>query len=435
MTDLMRSDSHQLGPGPEGPNGIAGGSSRDSDEPHAPLRPVSRWTLVQRKYGLKLAGTAMVLAVVAAVFVSLTMFFGGFTPSVTVTVAAPRSGLVLDPDAKVKVRGVQIGRVAAIDAGDEGTDLRLALDPDLLHLVPANATVDIRSTTVFGAKYINFVIPQQPETGSLQPGARLATEKVTVEFNTLFQHLSDVLAQVEPEKLSATLTAMGTALQGRGESLGQLLVNGDSYLREINPTLPTLQRDFQTTAAVGNLYADVSGDLLRTVDNATVSSRTITESESDVDALLANLTGLADTTGAVLHENEAQFGTALDLLRPTTELLNQYKPALACLIGGAAKAMPVGEAVFGGLQEGVALNTGFMYGTPPYTYPNDLPKVNATGGPRCAGTTDRVPGSHSDYVVTDTSEGHPYIPSTKLNLNAPKVFQVLFAGLPGVGQP
>ncbi|MFI1462877.1 MCE family protein [Nocardia carnea] len=377
----------------------------------------------------------MVLVLVAAVFVSLTMFFGGFTPSVTVTVAAPRSGLVLDPDAKVKVRGVQIGTVAALETTGDGTDLRLALDPDKLSLVPANATVDIRSTTVFGAKYINFVIPQDPQEQSLQPGARLTTDKVTVEFNTIFQHLSDVLAQVEPEKMSATLTALGTALQGRGESLGQLLVNSNSLLHEINPMLPALQRDLQATAAVGNLYADVSGDLLRTVDNVTVSTRTIAEAESDVDALLANLTGLADTTGAVLHENEGQLGTALDLLRPTTELLNEYKPALACLIGGAAKAMPVGEAVFGGLQEGVALNTGFMYGTPAYTYPNDLPKVNATGGPRCAGTTDRVPGSHADYVVTDTSEGHPYIPSTKLNLNAPKVFQVLFGGLPGVGQP
>ncbi|MEU1983842.1 MCE family protein [Nocardia sp. NPDC019395] len=430
----MRADRKRLR-GQPGTNGTAGGSSRGDDDPWAPLRPTSKWVAAREKYGLKLAGTVMVLAAVAAVAVSMTMFFGGFTPTVTVTLAAPRSGLVLDPDAKVKVRGVQIGRVAGVDRTDDGADLRLALDPDMLHLVPANATVDIRSTTVFGAKYINFVIPQEPESQSLQPGARLATDKVTVEFNTLFQHLSDVLADVEPEKLSATLTALGTALQGRGESLGQLLVNGDAYLREINPTLPTLQRDLGTTAAVGNLYADVSPDLLRTVDNATVSSRTISESESDVDSLLANLTGLADTTGAVLHENEAQIGTALDLLRPTGELLNQYRDSLFCLIGGSAKALPLGEQVFGGGQEGVALNTGFMYGIQPYTYPNDLPKVAATGGPRCGGLLDRVPDSHSDYVVTDTAEGHPYTPSTKLNLNAPKVFQVLFAGLPGVSQP
>ncbi|WP_328390451.1 MCE family protein [Nocardia sp. NBC_00416] len=430
MTELMRPNKKTLGAS----NETAGGSSRGGEDPWAPVG-ANRWTALRATAGLKLAGVAMVLAAVAAVVVSLTMFFGGFTPSVTVTVVSPRSGLVLDPDAKVKVRGVQIGRVAGLDRNAEGTSLRLALNPDLLHLVPANATVDIRSTTVFGAKYINFVIPQQPDLKSLQPGALLAADHVTVEFNTLFQHLSDVLADVQPEKLNATMTALGTALQGRGQTLGELLVNSDAYLRQINPMLPTLQRDLNTTAAVGNLYADVSGDLLRTADNATASSRTITESESDVDSLLANLTGLADTTGAVLRDNEAQIGTALDLLRPTGELLNGYKDALFCLIGGSAKALPLGEAVFGGGQEGVALNTGFMYGTPPYTYPNDLPKVNATGGPQCGGLLDRVPDSHSNYVVTDTSEGHPYTPSTTLNLNAPKVFEVLFGGLPGVGQP
>ncbi|MEU6828590.1 MCE family protein [Nocardia beijingensis] len=385
--------------------------------------------------GLKLAGAAMVLALVAIVTVALIMFVGGFTPTATVTVDAPRSGLVLDPDAKVKVRGVEIGRVAAIDNTADGARLKLALDPELLKLVPSNADVDIRSTTVFGAKYVNFIVPQQPSSTSLRPGAVVTAQRVTVEFNTLFQHLSDVLAKIEPEKLNATLSALGTALQGRGDKLGQLLVQSDAYLRDINPYLPALQQDLAKTGQVTDLYADSVNDLLRTVDNFTVTSKTLAQEQDSLDNVLVNLTGLADTTGAVLRENENQLGTALDLLRPTTGLLDEYAPALYCLIGGLGKALPLGEAVFGGLQEGVALNTGFMYGAKPYTYPEDLPKVNATGGPQCGGILDRVPGSHSNYVVTDTSEGHVYTPSTTLTVNPPKVFQLLFAGLPGVPRP
>ncbi|MGK8487602.1 MCE family protein [Nocardia asiatica] len=385
--------------------------------------------------GLKLAGAAMVLAMVAVVAVAMIMFVGGFTPTATVTVDAPRSGLVLDPDAKVKVRGVEIGRVASVDHTAEGARLKLDLDPDLLRLVPSNADVDIRSTTVFGAKYVNFVVPPQPSSTPLRPGATLTAQRVTVEFNTLFQHLSDVLAKIEPEKLNATLSALGTALQGRGEKLGVLLEQSDAYLRDINPYLPTLQQDLAKTGAVTDLYADTVNDLLRTVDNFTVTSQTLDQEQDSLDNVLVNLIGLADTTGSVLRENENQLGTALDLLRPTTGLLEEYAPALYCLIGGLGKALPMGEAVFGGLQEGVALNTGFMYGAKPYTYPEDLPKVNATGGPQCAGLLDRVPGSHADYVVTDTSEGHVYTPSTTLTVNPPKVFQILFAGLPGVPRP
>lgn len=385
--------------------------------------------------GLKLAGAAMVLALVAIVAVSLIMFVGGFTPTATVMVDAPRSGLVLDPDAKVKIRGVEIGRVASVDNTAEGATLKLALDPELLKLVPSNAEVDIRSTTVFGAKYVNFIVPERPSATPLSAGATVTAQRVTVEFNTLFQHLSDVLAKIEPEKLNATLSALGTALQGRGQKLGDLLAQSDAYLRDINPYLPTLQQDLAKTSDVTNLYADTVNDLLRTVDNATVTSHTLVEEQNNLDNVLVNLIGLADTTGSVLRDNESQLVTALDLLRPTTGLLEEYAPALYCLIGGLGKALPMGEAVFGGLQEGVALNTGFMYGAKPYTYPEDLPKVNATGGPRCAGLLDRVPGSHADYVVTDTSEGLVYAPSMMLTVNPPKIFQILFAGLPGVPRP
>ncbi|MEV6325659.1 MCE family protein [Nocardia sp. NPDC051787] len=385
--------------------------------------------------GLKLAGAAMVLALVAVVAVALIMFVGGFTPTATVTVDAPRSGLVLDPDAKVKVRGVEIGRVESVDHTADGARLKLALDPELLKLVPSNADVDIRSTTVFGAKYVNFLVPQQPSSTSLRPGATVTAQRVTVEFNTLFQHLADVLAKIEPQKLNATLSALGTALQGRGQKLGDLLAQSDAYLRDINPSLPTLQQDLAKTSDVTNLYADTVNDLLRTVDNAIVTGNTLVEEQNSLDNVLVNLIGLADTTGSVLRDNESQLVTALDLLRPTTGLLDEYAPALYCLIGGLGKALPMGEAVFGGLQEGVALNTGFMYGVKPYTYPEDLPKVNATGGPRCEGLLDRVPGSHANYVVTDTSEGLVYAPSTTLTVNPPKIFQLLFAGMPGVPRP
>ncbi|GAA5098548.1 MCE family protein [Nocardia iowensis] len=386
--------------------------------------------------GLKLAGAAMVLALVAVVAIALIMFVGGFASTATVTVDAPRSGLVLDPDAKVKVRGVEIGRVVAIDQTPDGASLKLAVNPEQLKLVPANAGVDIRSTTVFGAKYVNFTVPEQPSPTSLQPGATVTAQRVTVEFNTLFQHLSDVLAKVEPEKLNATLSALGTALQGRGEKLGDLLARSDAYLRDINPYLPTLQQDLVQTGEVTNLYADTVPDLLRTVDNATVTSASLVDEQQSLDNVLANVVGLADTTGSVLRDNTGDFSTALDLLRPTTSLLFEYAPALGCLIDGLGPMMPLAEDVFGGVLPGIGMNTNFMFGAKPYTYPDDLPKVNATGGPHCAGVVDRVPGSHADYVVTDTNEGAPYVPNTGFTKpnEAPKVFQLLFAGLPGVGR-
>lgn len=383
---------------------------------------------------LKLAGLAMLGVFALVITAALTMFSGGFTTHKPVTIEVPRSGLVLDPEAKVEFRGIEIGRVDEIDTASDGVRLRLELDPDLMRLVPANAGVDIRSTTVFGAKYVNFVEPAQP-SGTLRPGAVLRGESVTVEFNTLFQHLTEVLAMIEPAELNATLTAIGTALQGRGTELGDLLARSDTYLRDINPSLPALRRDLQTGAQVTNLYTDTAPGLLRTVDNATVTSAAIIDNPENLDNLLLNTIGLAETTGAVLHDSEQPLITALDLLRPTSELLYDYRTGIDCTIRGLAKAMPLAEDLVGGRRPGASFNASFMYGAEAYKYPEDLAKVNATGGPDCTGVLDRTPGSHADYVVTDTAEVTPFVPSTRIHQNHPTVFQLLFAGLPGVPSP
>src|ERR1700757_3164331 len=111
-----------------------------------------------------LLGLASVLVVLAIVAVALNLFRGGFTTSVPVTVISQRAGLVMNPDAKVKMRGVQVGKVASIDElSDRRAALHLAMDPGQLHLIPSNVHVNISSPTVFGAKFVQLVPPPDPK--------------------------------------------------------------------------------------------------------------------------------------------------------------------------------------------------------------------------------------------------------------------------------
>ena len=73
-----------------------------------------------------------------------------------------RSGLVMESNAKVKLRGVQVGRVASIIGGREPAPLKLEIDPDQIEHIPANVGAQIRATTVFGAKYVDLVYPSDP---------------------------------------------------------------------------------------------------------------------------------------------------------------------------------------------------------------------------------------------------------------------------------
>ena len=150
----------------------------------------------------------------------------------------------METDAKVKYRGIQIGKVDAhrvrgrpgqADAGDRQ-------QPDALHPVERRRCAS-RGTTVFGAKSVEFLPPDEPTGGSLRPGAQVQAPDVQLEVNTLFQTLTDILHKVDPINLNATLTALGEGLRGNGDDLGATLAGLNYYLQQLNPKLPTLQQD------------------------------------------------------------------------------------------------------------------------------------------------------------------------------------------------
>ena len=75
--------------------------------------------------------TVILLAVIALlVSVTLSLFFGTFTPSVPVTLTSERTGLVMEDGAKVKMRGVLVGRVSSIEGGGkDAASLKLEIFP------------------------------------------------------------------------------------------------------------------------------------------------------------------------------------------------------------------------------------------------------------------------------------------------------------------
>jgi ABC-type transporter Mla subunit MlaD len=60
------------------------------------------------------------ILVAAIVGFSIVMFSGGFAEGVPVTVVSPRAGLVMNADARVKIHGVQVGRVSSIEQRPNG---------------------------------------------------------------------------------------------------------------------------------------------------------------------------------------------------------------------------------------------------------------------------------------------------------------------------
>jgi phospholipid/cholesterol/gamma-HCH transport system substrate-binding protein len=334
----------------------------------------------------KLAGLVSIVLVAVVLVLVYLQFRGDFTPKTRLTLLASRSGLVMDAGSKVTYNGVEIGRVARVEEiEDHGTpQARLSLDvnPKYLRSIPANVDAQIRATTVFGNKYVSFTSPKNPSPQRITPKDVIIASAVTTEFNTLFETLVSISEKVDPVKLNETLAATAQALDGLGEKFGQSIAQSNDILADVNPQLPALRSDTQNLADLADVYADASPDLWRALKDAVITTQTLHDEESNIDAALMASIGIGNTGADVFERGGPYLARGAEDLIPTSQLLNEYSPEILCTLRNYAKVAPKVYEIFGG-NNGYALHAaGTTVGAGnPYVYPDNLPRINAHGGP------------------------------------------------------
>jgi phospholipid/cholesterol/gamma-HCH transport system substrate-binding protein len=373
----------------------------------------------------KTAGAIFLVIVAAIAAFVYQEFRGGFGGKTQLTLISPRAGLVVEPGSKVTYNGVEIGRVSRIAMTDErGAPMaRLTLDvkPGYIQYIPANVTAEIRATTVFGNKYISFSSPENPSPQRISLQDQIDASSVTTEFNTLFETVTSIAEHVDPIKLNQTLAAAAEALSGLGDRFGQSLQNGNQILDDVNPRMAQIAADNRGVADLADVYADASPDLWGGLDNAVRTAKTFNEHRFDIDQALMAALGFANNAADSLERGGPYLVRSAADLVPTTQLLDTYQGEIFCTIRKFSAVQKRSAAVLGGNGYSLASASGALAGAGnPYVYPDNLPRVNARGGP------EGRPGCWQDitrhlwpapYLVMDT--GASIAPYNHIGLGQP----------------
>lgn len=356
---------------------------------------------------------APVTVAVLAGIVAMTalLFNGSLRRVVPLTLVSDRAGLVMEPGAKVKLRGVQIGQVDSIgiDAANHAT-LALHIDPGPFRYLPGNVEAEIKSSTAFGAKYVDLVVPTTGDATPLQPGAVVRSRNVTVEVNTVFENLQAIVTAVDPAKLNAVLSALAESLRGKGELIGQAITAANDVLLAVNPRMPTVATDWKLFGQAAGAYSAAAQDILAVLDSFTTTSRTITTRAQALDDVLLSAVGFASAGITVVGGSRDNLVHSLRVVEPTTDLLEHYSPTYTCLFQGAQWFLENGgRDALGGNGKSVIMDSALLFGDDPYRFPDNLPKVNAHGGPgghpACGSLPDPTKNFPVKYLVTDTGFG------------------------------
>ncbi|MDT5080424.1 MAG: phospholipid/cholesterol/gamma-HCH transport system substrate-binding protein, partial [Mycobacterium sp.] len=351
----------------------------------------------------------LVAVIIAIVFTTSVLFAGTFRSFVPATLTSDRSGLVMEPGGKIKLRGVQVGQVGAIEGGGKSVRLRLEFYPDQVKYIPANVKAEIKATTAFGAKYVNLIYPDDPSPRPLAAGAVIASQNVSTEVNTVFENLVGVLKQVDPSKLNGVLSALAEGLRGKGPAIGQATTDANEVLLALNPRSETVRRDFQSLKGFSDTYSAAAQNIVTVLDAASTTSTAITDNAQALDSLLVSVTGLSRSGIDLLGPSKDNLVKSINVLEPTTALLNKYSPEYACLLIGGKKAVDEAVKTTGGNGRTLIVDAALLMGDDAYKYPDNLPIIGAKGGPGgkpgCGSLPDVSKNFPQRYLVTNTGWG------------------------------
>jgi phospholipid/cholesterol/gamma-HCH transport system substrate-binding protein len=372
----------------------------------------------------KVAGAMfLVIAAVVTTLVYL-QFQGKLTDYTQLTLLSSRAGLVVDPGSKVTYNGVAIGKVGAIDHvnvdGTTKAKLTLDVEPRYISLIPANVTADIKATTVFGNKYVSFSSPEHPAPQPISSSDVIDASSVTTEFNTLFETVTSIAEQVDPIKLNATLTATAEAVTGLGDRFGSSLTDGNRILDNLNPRMPQIRYDNQRLADLADVYAAASPDLWNGLENAVTTARTFNDQRDNIDTVLMAAIGFSDTAADSFERGGPYLVRAAEDLLPTSNLLDDYRAMIFCTIRNYHDVGPEVARVLGNNGYSLASAGTILLPGNPYIYPDNLPRVNARGGPEGRpGCWQKVTRElwPMPYLVTDT--GYSIAPYNHFEIATP----------------
>lgn len=305
-----------------------------------------RTPVLERPSSLRVLGVGFVALLVFFVWLTYAFFEKKFVDSVPVTMKASNVGLSLSRDADVKLRGMIVGQVREVETDGDGVTMQIAMDPDAIDSVPADVSARIVPKTLFGEKYVQLVAPEQVGDEVLQAGDVIERAEVPIEVETLLNNLYPVLEAVSPEDLGHTLSALSTALEGRGEKLGDMLVDLDAYLQEINPEVPQLIDDVEKLGTVADTYAAAMPDLGRLLSNAVVTGDTIVAKRSQLAAFFQEGDQLSGRLDALLRANEDNLVDLPALSREALEITAEYSKAFPCFLEGMANIIPKLDDVY-----------------------------------------------------------------------------------------
>ena len=238
----------------------------------------------------------------------------------------------------VKERGVLVGRIDSIARQEDGSCLvGLLLEPSDIDQIPANVGAQIRAKTIFGEKWVELLLPSDPDDARIADGDLIPQDRTIdpLEVETILNTALPLLDAIDPEHLSGTLEALAGGFVGHEDAAIRGIEQGIRALKPFNENEKLLEDGIEQLARSGEVLDEVDSDLIQALDNLdslngfTIENRELIESNLiKTPRLLDELTNLFETRFVDFTKIVNQGATVVSVLAARAEDLDHLLNSL-----------------------------------------------------------------------------------------------------------
>jgi len=240
----------------------------------------------------------------------------------------------LQPNSRVRVNDVTVGNVTKVEMQGWHALLTMTLDRDVD--MPANATVKLGQTSLFGSLHVELAPPTDaPPQGKLHDGSLipLAAASTYPSTEQTLAAISLVLNGGGVGQVQDITEALSTAFAGRADDLRSLIVQLDKYVGYLND-----QKDDIIAAAdsLNNLVGQIAAQkpvvdrALKTIPDALA---VLNDQRNTISDAITQLGRFSALTADTVNQTKSALVQELTDVGPVLKSLADAGPALTRALG------------------------------------------------------------------------------------------------------
>jgi phospholipid/cholesterol/gamma-HCH transport system substrate-binding protein len=222
--------------------------------------------------------------------------------------------------AEVSYRGVTVGQVGDMVVTERGVDVLLDIDKKTQQ-IPADSDALVANRSAVGEQYVDL-LPQSNGGPFLEDGSEIALDRTETPISStkLLVDLDKFVNSVNKDSLRTVVSEMGTAFQGTGPNLRQIIDTSNSFIETANANFDTTTSLIKKSNTVLNTQIDSASAIRSFSRDLALLSDTLVESDADLRRVIDSGSATANQLRTFLEENDVNLSALINNLITTGEI-------------------------------------------------------------------------------------------------------------------